>query len=78
VKFDFRNMTDAISFTPGFSPVAVDEGRENRFTGFPRARTPERGRPGRSNAACQESVNFFSSAFCIPTLLRPKTGAFRI
>ena len=33
-------MRDAISLTPGFSPVWADASEENRFNGFPPAGKP--------------------------------------
>ena len=33
-------MSNAISLTPGFSPVTVGKTIQNRFNGFPRARKP--------------------------------------
>jgi hypothetical protein len=33
-------MSNAVSLTPGFSPVMVGETRQNRFNGFPCADKP--------------------------------------
>jgi hypothetical protein len=33
-------LSEAISLTPGFSPVVVSEKFQNRFNGFPRADKP--------------------------------------
>ena len=33
-------MSNAISLTPGFSPVMAGKTCQNRFNGFPRARKP--------------------------------------
>ena len=33
-------MNNGISLTPGFSPVIVNDERENRFNGFSRAEKP--------------------------------------
>jgi len=33
-------MSDAISLTPGFSPVMAGQADQNRFNGFPRASKP--------------------------------------
>jgi hypothetical protein len=35
-----RKMCNAISLTPGFSPVRSGRKRQNRFNGFPRADKP--------------------------------------
>ena len=52
-------MSNAVSLTPGFSPVRVGETGQNRFNGFPRAGKPLKRLAGRwaANTRLKPGVN---------------------
>jgi hypothetical protein len=60
-------MSNAISLTPGFSPVRVGETCQNRFNGFPRAGKPLKRLTGRcaANTRLKPGVN---EKHCLVTL----------
>ena len=54
-----NDMSNAVSLTPGFSPVMVGETCQNRFNGFPRASQPLNRFTGRcaANTRLKPGVN---------------------